>query len=166
MSTIDLLVIFAVGVFALAGALRGFLREAVGTIAWVVALFAAWHFGRYLEPHLGGLLAQASVRPWAARVIVVMLILFLGHAIGTVAGHYVRTPLSIGLDGILGIAFGVIRGLLLIGALVLGGQQLQLDGTSWWHKSALIPYGESVANSMRYLLGEDRVHHSLIQRRP
>jgi membrane protein required for colicin V production len=165
MNTIDLLMLFAVGVFALAGALRGFLREAVGTIAWILALFIAWHFGRYLEPHLGGLLAQASVRPWAARVIIVMLTLFVGHAVGTVSGHYVKTPVDVGLDGILGIAFGVIRGFLLIGALILAGQQLQLDGTSWWRKSALMPYGESVANSMRYLLGEERLHHTFLQRR-
>lgn len=165
MSFADVFVIVTVGIFALSGALRGFLREAVGTVAWIIGLFAAWHLGGYLEPHLGGLLAQATVRTWAARAIIVVVVLFLGAASGTVAAHYVRLSLSVGLDGLLGLSFGVLRGLLLIGVLVLLGQLLQLDGERWWHRSALIPYGEAVANGVRVLVGEPRVHHGLFQRR-
>lgn len=154
MNVIDVLVLLTLAAFTLGGVLRGFLREAIGTVAWIVGLFVAWHFGHYLEPQLGGHLSQAVVRTWAARAIIVMLVLFLGAITGTALSHYVPLSLSVGLDRLLGAAFGTIRAFLMIGALVLLGQLLQLDGERWWRRSALIPYGAVMANGVRVLVGE------------
>src|SRR4030088_427460 len=82
MNFTDYLVIAAVVISAVVGAMRGFLREAVALVAWLLALFIAWHFSDLVEPHLGGLLGSSSVKPWAARVIIVLLILLLGAGIG------------------------------------------------------------------------------------
>lgn len=154
MNVIDFLALLTVVAFTLGGALRGFLKEAVGTVAWIVGLFAAWHFGHYLEPELGGELAQAAVRTWAARVIIVMLVLFLGAIIGTALSHYMELSMTTGLDRLLGGVFGTLRAFLLIGALVLAGQQLKLDGEHWWRQSTLMPYGATMANGVRWLVGE------------
>ena len=78
MNSADYLIIAAILISAAIGAARGFLREAISLGAWVVALFVAWHFSDLVEPHLGGLLAGSAVRPWAARVIIVVLLLLLG----------------------------------------------------------------------------------------
>jgi membrane protein required for colicin V production len=159
MNLIDFIVLLFVAGFALTGALRGFLREAIGTIAWMLALLIAWHFGRFLEPQLGGVLAASVVRTWAARVIIVALVLLIGAAIGTVLAHFVPLSLEKGLDSLLGLTFGVIRGVVMVGVFVLLGQLLRLDGEHWWRQSALIPYGESVADGVRVLVGEPRLHH-------
>ena len=74
MNVTDYLVIAAVVISAVVGALRGFLREVVALLAWIIALFFAWHFADLIEPHLGGLLAGSAVAPWAARVIIVIII--------------------------------------------------------------------------------------------
>src|ERR1700720_1434328 len=86
----DYLGIAAVVISAVVGAMRGFLREAVALVAWLLALFVAWHFADLVEPHLGGLLAGSSVKPWAARIIIVLLILLLGAAVGAMLTHFVR----------------------------------------------------------------------------
>ena len=31
---------------------------------------------------------------------------------------------------------------------------LKLDGESWWRKSRLMPYGESIANGLRTVIGD------------
>ena len=153
MNIADYVVIAAVVLSALVGAVRGFLREAIALAAWLVALFVAWHFSDMIAPHLGGLLAASYVRPWAARVIIVALILLLGAGLGAIIGHYVRLSIFSGVDRFLGFLFGAARGLVLIGVFVILGQLLKLDGEIWWRHSMLLPYGHSVANGLRVLVG-------------
>jgi membrane protein required for colicin V production len=157
MNITDYLVIAAIIISAVVGSIRGFLREAVALVAWIIALFVAWHFSDLIAPHLGGLLAGSQVRTWAARVIIVVLILLLGAGIGATVAHFVRLSIFSGMDRFLGFVFGALRGLVLLGVFVILGQLLRLDGERWWHRSVLIPYGESVANGLRTLVGEERV---------
>lgn len=160
MNVTDYVVIAAIVISAIGGALRGFLREAVAVATWLVALFIAWHFSDLVEPHLGGLLAGSYVKPWAARIIIVILILLLGAAVGALLGHFVRLSIFSGMDRFLGLVFGLLRGIVLLGVFVILGQLLRLDDERWWTRSLLIPYGESVANGLRALVGEQRVRHS------
>ena len=159
MNATDYLVIAAVVISAIVGAMRGFLREAVALVTWLFALFIAWHFADVVEPHLGGLLSGSYVKPWAARVIIVLLILLLGAAIGALLNHYVRLSIFSGMDRFLGLVFGLLRGVVLLGVFVILGQLLRLNDERWWTRSLLIPYGESVANGLRSLVGEKAVHH-------
>ena len=64
------------------------------------------------------------------------------------------------VDRFLGLIFGLLRGVVLLGVFVILGQLLRLDGEHWWTRSLLIPYGESVANGLRTLVGEQRVRHA------
>ena len=153
MNIADYVVIAVVVLSAIVGAVRGFLREAIALCTWIVALFVAWHFSDLIEPHLGGLLAASYVRPWAARVIIVVLILLCGAALGAIVSHYVRLSIFSGLDRFLGFLFGAARGVVLIGVFVILGQLLELDGEAWWRHSMLIHYGDSVANGLRVLVG-------------
>lgn len=160
MNITDYLVIAAVIISAVVGSLRGFLREAIALVTWVIALFIAWHFSDLIAPHLGGLLAGSQVRTWAARVILVVLILLLGAGIGATVGHFVRLSIFSGTDRFLGFVFGALRGLVLLSVFVILGQLLRLDGERWWTRSVLIPYGESAANGLRAIVGEERVRHA------
>jgi hypothetical protein len=46
---------------------------------------------------------------------------------------------------------------------VILGQLLRLQGEHWWRGSLLIPYGESIANGLRTIVGEERVRYSSSQ---
>jgi membrane protein required for colicin V production len=155
----DYLVILAILISALVGALRGFLRESIALGAWIIALFLAWHFADLIEPHLGGLLADSSVRPWAARIIVIVLVLLVGAATGAILGHFVRLSIFSGMDRLLGFGFGLLRGFVLLGVFVILGQLLRLQGEGWWRHSLMMPYGESMANGLRTMVGEAHVPH-------
>jgi membrane protein required for colicin V production len=160
MSSTDYLVIAAIIVSAVVGAVRGFLREAIATAAWLIALFIAWHFSDLIEPHLGGLLSDSAVRPWAARVIIVLLVLLVGAGVGKAVAHFVRLSIFSGLDRLLGFAFGVLRGVVLLGVFVMLGELLRLQSEPWWRHSVLIPYGQSIANGLRTLVGEERLRQA------
>jgi membrane protein required for colicin V production len=159
MNATDYVIIAAILISAIVGTVRGFLREAIAVLTWLIALFVAWHFSDLIAPHLGGLLAETEVRPWAARVIVVVLVLLFGALVGAVLGHYVRLSMFSGMDRLLGFAFGFLRGVVVLGVFVILGQLLRLQAEPWWRHSLLMPYGESVANGLRVLVGEERVRH-------
>jgi membrane protein required for colicin V production len=154
MNFADYLIIALVVISALVGLLRGFLREVIALVTWVLAVFIAWHFGDVLEPHLGGLLAGPQVRPWAARAILFFTVLLIGWAIGAVVVHFVRLSIFSGMDRFLGLIFGLSRGIVIVGVAIILAQLLRLDGERWWGRSMLIPFGESVANVLRTIAGE------------
>jgi membrane protein required for colicin V production len=160
MNATDYLVIATIILSAVVGAARGFLREAIAVAAWLIGLLIAWHFSDLLAPHLGGLMSDSAVRPWAARIIIVVLVLLFGAGLGAVLGHFVRLSIFSGMDRLLGFFFGLLRGLVLLGVFVILGQLLRLEGERWWRGSLLMPYGESMANGLRTLVGEERVRQA------
>jgi membrane protein required for colicin V production len=151
---VDIVVIIPLVIFAFIGYQRGFLHEVVTVIEWTLGLLAAWHFGRYLEPQLGRLIHYPLVREWSARVIVFLIMMFVIAAVGKAVLKTVHLALDKNVDKGLGVTFGAVRGLMVLGVLVLLGQLLRLDGAGWWRHSALMPYGESAANGVRLLVGE------------
>ncbi|HEV2229231.1 MAG TPA: CvpA family protein [Steroidobacteraceae bacterium] len=160
MTTADYLIIAAILISALVGAARGLLREGIAFAAWIIALILAWHFSDLIEPHLGGVLSATGVKPWVARLVILLGVLLLGALVGSVASQFVRLSIFGGMDRLGGFAFGALRGFLLFGIFVLLGQLLKLDQDRWWRESHLIPVGESVANGLRFLVGEGGLPHS------
>jgi membrane protein required for colicin V production len=138
----------------LIGVLRGFVREAVSLVFWIVAIWAAWKFGPLIEPHLGGLLADPSVAPWIGRLVVLVLVLLVGWIVGMLLSYFTRS-LGLGaMDRVLGLLFGILRGAVLVGLIIIGGELLHLNQEEWWGRSKLIPYGETVGDWLRAMVGE------------
>ena len=162
MSTADSLLLVLVCLSAVVGLLRGFLREVIALLSWFVALALAWHLGTRLEPYLGGVLAEPQVRPWAARLIVLGAVLLIGAAVGAIVSYWVRLSIFSGMDRFLGFLFGLLRGILIMGVVVIFCQTLRLDGERWWHRSMLIPYAEHVAAALRTLVGAPSHEHRVI----
>jgi membrane protein required for colicin V production len=160
MTTADYVIIAAILISGLVGAARGLLREGIAFVTWIVALILAWHFSDLVEPHLGGMLSAGEVKAWAARLIILLGVLLIGALIGALAHQLVRLSIFAGVDRLGGFAFGALRGLLLFGIFVMLGQLLKLDRDHWWRDSHLIPVGESIANGVRFLVGEGGLPHS------
>src|ERR1700736_3013541 len=127
MTGADVLILLVLLGSTLIGLLRGFVREAVSLVFWIAAIWAAWRLGPLVEPHLGGLLADPSIAPWVGRMVILVLVLLLGWVVGMLLGYFTRS-LGLGpLDRVIGLFFGIARGLVLIGLLVIGGELLHLN---------------------------------------
>ncbi len=154
MTGADVLIVAILLGSTLIGLLRGFVREAVSLVFWVLAIYLAWKFGPLVEPHLGGLLADPSVAPWVGRLVVLIVILVLGWLVGMLLSYFTRS-LGLGpLDRVIGMLFGILRGMVLVGLAVIGGELLHLNHEEWWNRSRLIPYGETVGDWLRAMVGE------------
>ncbi|MGO9935361.1 MAG: CvpA family protein [Steroidobacteraceae bacterium] len=148
----------------LIGVLRGIVREAVSVVFWILAIWASWKFGPAVEPHLGGLLADPHVAPWAARLLILALVLLIGGMVGMLLGYFAPSVRLGPMDRIVGLLLGLARGMLLVGLLIIGGEVLQLNNEEWWRQSKLVPYGESVGDWLRAMLGEKGAPWSELER--
>jgi membrane protein required for colicin V production len=130
----------------LLGIARGFVRESVALLAWLGGLWLAWRYAPLVEPFLGGALSEPPVRTWAARTLIVVSVLLVGWLVAALLAYLLRhSGLSLAVDRILGMVFGILRGAVVIAALVLLAQFARLDDVKWWKRSVLLPYASECA---------------------
>ena len=112
---VDVLVGLVVLVSAGYAAWRGFLSEVLSIFAWASAAFATLYFGPWLIPLMRGVIATPWVASLAAYAGIFLLVLiplsFMAHRFSESVKHSPIGP----LDRALGIAFGVVRGLVIVG---------------------------------------------------
>jgi membrane protein required for colicin V production len=150
----DVLILLVLLGSTLIGLLRGFVREAVSLAFWIVAIWAAWKFGPIVEPRLGGLLADPKIAPWVGRFVILILVLLIGWVIGMLLSYFTRSMGLGPLDRAIGLLFGILRGMILVGLMIIGGELLHLNQENWWGRSKLVPYGETVGDWLRAMVGE------------
>ncbi len=151
MSGIDYVFMLAMLASVLVGALRGFVREAVSLVSWLVGLWVAWHYAYVLTPYLGGVLATPGLREWVARILLLVGLVLLGAAIGALVSYLVRRAAGLAVtDRLLGLLFGAMRALVVIGVFVMIGRGLDLEQEPWWTGSRLMPYAEHAANWLEH----------------
>ena len=133
---------------------RGFVKEALSLLTWIVAGAVAWMFGGALAQHLGEYIQTPSARIIAACALLFIATLLLGALVNYLIGELIRVTGLSGTDRFLGMVFGGARGVLLVVLLVglLSLAPVQQD--PWWQQSVLMPHFLMVADwSKNFILG-------------
>lgn len=137
----------ALGIILLSGLLalaRGFVREVLGILAWIGAAIAAFEFYPDVEPHLAGLIHQPKlVLPLSIGLVFVVVLIILS-IISTWIGSTVRDSVLSGLDRTLGLAFGLVRGAVIV-CLCYIGLSIFLQPSEWpagIANAKFLPYAE------------------------
>lgn len=147
---IALAVIFISGVMALT---RGFVREALTVTAFIAAALAAL----WTRPVFAGLILELTSSYLLANIIAMASTFILVY----LAVSFVTSSLSRDVkqgedvnvvDRTLGFVFGVIRGLILLGLVVLVFKNTTLAGPPGWLRTARIyPLVEATSNLLQSL---------------
>lgn len=131
---------------------RGFFKEALSLLVWIVAGVLAWMFGGALSGHLTPFIEVPSVRIIAACAILFISTLLVGSLVNFLVGEFIRATGLSGTDRFLGMFFGAARGTLLIVVLVGLVSLLPVDNDGWWKQSVLVPHFLMVADWSKNLI--------------
>lgn len=132
--------------------IRGFIREALSLVTWVCAFFVANRYYNYIALYFTRFEEQI-VRDGIAIVLLFVAILIIGAIVNrTVTSLVERIGLS-STDRVLGICFGVLRGILIVSAALLFFDTFTgFSHNQDWQKSQLIPqFSEVIKWLFNYL---------------
>jgi membrane protein required for colicin V production len=155
MSWVDYGIVGIIGLSALISLMRGFVREALSLAGWILALWVALTFTRELAERLPLSVSVPSVRLAAAFLALFLAALLLTALVNFLAVQLVeKTGLS-GTDRMLGVLFGVARGVVIVAILVLLAGFTALPRDPWWGGSLLLPEFQQLALWIRGFLPPD-----------
>lgn len=143
---VDLIVIGIIAFSVLVSLWRGFTNEALSLLGWVIAFFVASSF----YPYLSGYLTQINSvylqnseflrNGLAAAILFVLALIVCGVINGLLSKVIDLSGFSI-TDRILGGAFGALRGILIVSAILFFLDTFtQASQTELWKSSLLIPH--------------------------
>jgi len=136
---------------------RGFVREFMTLITWALAFWVAIAFSGELSMLFALHISTPSVRFILSFAILFVSTLVAGGLINYVLSKLVMRNGLGGSDRVLGVSFGVARGVLLIGVLILLGEMTALPSDPWWKQSMLIPHFQGLTDWLHHFL-PDKFH--------
>ena len=145
---IDALIVLVIMVSAGYAAWRGFLWETLTIFAWVAAAFGCLYFGPYIIPMTHSLVHSdwlASLLAYAAVFLGVFIPLaFMSSRFSQSVKHSPIGP----LDRAAGVAFGVVRGLVIVGLAYLAFTYFVpiRNQPRWLTEARLLPVVQSAAD--------------------
>ena len=157
---IDFLVVAVILISAGYAAWRGFMSEVLTILSWAAAAFATLYVGPYVVPMARSVVSTAwvaNVIGYAAVFLAVFIPLsFMSHR---VAQSVHNSPVG-SLDRLMGVVFGVLRGLVIVGVayVVVTLFVAVPEQPLWLTRAQLLPLIQSSSEVLLSLVPEqDRV---------
>jgi membrane protein required for colicin V production len=145
---VDFVIIGIIAISAIVSFFRGFLREALSLLIWVVAIWMAVMFYPAVEPMIPqdwGL--PGTVRMALAGAAILLGVLIVGGIVTWALGSFLDKTGMSGTDRVVGVFFGGLRGIILIAiAIIIVGLVPAIADNSYWKQSKLVPHFQPLAD--------------------
>ncbi len=149
---IDWLMFGIIAVSGVIGIWRGLIKELLTAANIIIAVVVAVTFREKLAMLWVDQITSTAVREFAAFLTLFIAVLIVGGLVSFVIGKLVRLTALNPLDRMLGLIFGLGRGIAAVMAALLLFAPSVPDDTAWWRESVLIPY---------FLVHEERARASV-----
>lgn len=138
------------------GLWRGLIGEVLALLAWILAALAAWQFGAEVGALMTAI-ADPGLRVLAGYATVfVGVLVVLGLLRLAIRGLLKALGLT-AVDRLLGVVFGVARGLLIVLVAVAVGGMTSAPKEVWWRQAMLAPPLETAVLAARPWLPPEAV---------
>ncbi len=145
---ICLILFISVGI----GFYKGFVKETLSLASLILALFLAFYLSDYpvqwLMPvsqgwggeWLGVNIEGESIVRMVSFILIFIISLILGYLLSNVLSNLVsQSTILKGMNRVLGAAFGLVRGAVIVMLLVVLAGLTKVSIYNWWHQSYLLP---------------------------
>lgn len=141
---IDIAILVVVGVSATFSLVRGFIRESISLAGWVAAFAAGLYLAQPVSPLLEGVISTPSLRLGVTFILLFVSVLFAVAILNFFVGRLIKATGLSSTDRMVGVIFGVLRGVLVVAVLVVLASLTALPEEPWWQESILLRYFEQL----------------------
>lgn len=152
MNWVDYSILAIIGVSVVIGLLRGFTREVLSLIGWVVAVWVTLAYTDELEHLFVPYVETPGLRVALAVALLFVLTLLVAALVNYLLGRVIEKSGLSGTDRLIGVVFGFVRGCAFVAAFVFLAGLTSLPQDTWWRQSQLIHYFQDMALWLRTFL--------------
>ena len=154
---IDLVIIAVIVLSALISIIRGFVKESISLVTWIIAGLLALRYYPQMADLLEPLIKTVTLREFVGGGILFVATLIVGAIVNFIVSQLVsKTGLS-GTDKALGVVFGGARGVLIVTMIVLLASHTPAPESSLWQDSAMIGFFQQLAEWVEGIIPADAV---------
>lgn len=155
MNWADYTILAILAISILLSLVRGFTKEALSLAGWVASFWAAFQWNGWVQPYFEPYIETPSLRLVVAFMALLIAGLFISGLINFMIGHLIQKSGLSGTDRMVGIFFGLARGVAIVAVLVVLAKMTPLPNDPWWSQSQLLPHFESLAVQIQSYLPAD-----------
>lgn len=133
------------------GTIRGFSREVLSLLCWILGFWTSLHFSASMSANLQMLILNAHKR---------LAISFIGLLVTTIlAGSFIQHLFTkwfkqtynhtVFMERLGGLSCGIVQGIVVTTIFVFLAGMTQLPTKSWWQESSLLPSFQTLAIWLR-----------------
>ena len=152
---IDWVIITLIAVSTLISLKRGFVKEALSLVTWVGAFVIARTFHPQMQSLLESTVETPLVRLVAAFAILFFATLIVGAIVNNMIGHLIHATGLTATDRVLGMTFGLLRGVVIVIVAIAFTRYTPLANDTWWNTSIMIDRLSVVEDWSRRTLGDE-----------
>jgi len=146
----DIVILAILAISLLVGFFRGFVKEALSIVTWVVSIWLALRFYKEAGEFFSGLIGQEFLRNIAGFAAIFIASLMVLSMVSFLVGKIVSKTGIKGTDRVLGFIFGFVRAVLIIVLILFFGRAVSMDRI--WQESKLVPYFNPIVEVINDLL--------------
>ena len=135
---VDIVIPGIIVVSALISLMRGFVREALSLVGWLAAFWIALTFADDLANLFLAGISVPSIRIIVAFTILFVVTLVIMAIINNLARQLIKKSGLKGTDRMIGMLFGLARGVVVVSVLVLLAGFTTMTQDLWWKESVMI----------------------------
>ncbi len=145
MNWADITIICIILLSAVLSLFRGFVREVLSLVAWIVAFWAAMAFWGQVAVMLAPYIAIEFPRMVLSFLAILVGVLLVFGIINFIVGRLMASTGLSGPDRLLGALFGMLRGAAIVTVLVVLAGLTPLPGDPSWAQSRMLVGFQSAA---------------------
>lgn len=134
---VDIAIIVIIGLSIVTGFMRGFMKEVIALCIWILAVWLAYSYTTTVEPWLAPYIHDKTLRTGASFMAILATTLLAGALVNLLFSFVLKRSGLSGTDRILGMGFGLVRGIFLVAVIILAIQITAIPQDNYAHDSKL-----------------------------
>ncbi len=143
---LDYALLAIIGISALYSIFRGFVREMLSLLGWVMSFWVAIKFAPLFAAQFEGVISTPGVRFIVAFILLLLAVLVVAAVFSHVVARLVRMGGFGGMDRLIGVGFGLARGMVIASLLLMVARVSPLAAKPVWEQSMSVAFFEQAYN--------------------